>query len=73
MEDLCKVSHKTFVNFKEKKSSNHLYGVTPFVLFIPAHTTIVRMYDTKSVDFMRIFLTITTRDIDEWKVLCYVF
>lgn len=54
--------------FKQKKSPNHLYGVTPFVLFIPAHTAIVGMHDTKSVDFMRIFSDYHNEDIDEWKV-----
>lgn len=54
--------------FKQKKSPNHLYGVTPFVLFIPAHTTIVGMHDTKSVDFMRIFSDYHNGDVYEWKV-----
>ena len=53
--------------FKQKKSPNHLYGVTPFVLFIPAHTAIVGMHDTKSVDFKRVFSDYHQKDIDEWK------
>lgn len=55
--------------FKQKKSPNHLYGVTPFVLFIPAHTAIVGMHDTKSVDFMRIFSSFHNTDVESWKVL----
>ena len=54
--------------FKQKKSPNHLYGVTPFVLFIPAHTAIVGMHDTKSVDFMRIFSDYHNKEVDDWKV-----
>lgn len=54
--------------FKQKKSPNHLYGVTPFVLFIPAHTAVVGMHDTKSVDFMRIFSDYHNSDVYDWKV-----
>ena len=54
--------------FKQKKSPNHLYGVTPFVLFIPAHTDIVGMHDTKSVDFMRFFSDYHNKEVDDWKV-----
>lgn len=53
--------------FKQKKSPNHLYGVTPFVLFIPAHTAVVGMNDTKSVDFMRIFSDYHNKDVEGWK------
>jgi hypothetical protein len=53
--------------FKQKKSPNHLYGVTPFVLFIPAHTAIVGMHDTKSVDFKRVFSDYHQKDVDDWK------
>ena len=53
--------------FKQKKSPNHLYGVTPFVLFIPAHTAVVGMTDAKSVDFMRIFSDYHNKDIGDWK------
>lgn len=62
------IIESTFGVFKQKKSPNHLYGVTPFVLFIPAHAAIVGMHDTKSVDFMRIFSDYHNKDIDEWKV-----
>lgn len=54
--------------FKQKNSPNHLYGITPFVLFIPAHTAVVGMHDTKSVDFMRIFSDYHNRDVYDWKV-----
>ena len=54
--------------FKQKQSPNHLYGVTPFVLFIPAHTAIVGMHDTKSVDFMRIFSDYHNKEVDDWKI-----
>ena len=53
--------------FKQKKSPNHLYGVTPFVLFIPAHTAVVGMTDAKPIDFMRIFSDYHNKDIDDWK------
>ena len=54
--------------FKQKKSPNYLYGITPFVLFILAHTAIVGMHDTKSVDFMRIFSDYHNKEVDDWKI-----
>ena len=52
--------------YKDRKSPNKLYGITPFVLFIPAHAGVCDMHDCKTVDFKRIFTDYHLKDVDEW-------
>lgn len=61
------IIESTFGVFKDRKSPNHLYGVTPFVLFIPAYADIIGMHDCTSIDFKRIFSEYHLKDIKEWK------
>ena len=61
------IIESAFGVFKERKSPNKLYGITPFVLFIPAHAGIVGMHDCKSIDFKRIFTNYHLKDTKEWK------
>lgn len=61
------IIESTFGVFKDRKSPNHLYGVTPFVLFIPAHAKVVSMNDCTSIDFKRIFSAYHNQDTELWK------
>ena len=61
------IIESTFGVFKARKSPNKLYGITPFVLFIPAHAGVVGMHDCKSIDFKRIFTKYHLKDTKEWK------
>ena len=61
------IIESTFGVFKERKSPNKLYGVTAFVLFIPAHAGVTAMSTAKPIDFKRIFSEYHLKDTDDWK------
>jgi len=61
------IIESTFGVFKARKSPNKLYGITPFVLFIPAHAGVIGMHDRISIDFKRIFTKYRLKDTKEWK------
>lgn len=61
------IIESTFGVFKERNSPNKLYGITPFVLFIPAHAGVVGMHDCASIDFKCIFEKYHLKDTKEWK------
>lgn len=52
--------------FKIRKSPNKLYGITPFVLFIPAYTKLIDPKKAESVDFKEFMEQIKINDIKEW-------
>lgn len=56
-----------FGAYKDRKSPNKLYGVTPFVLFIPVHAQIIGMHDKSSIDFKHMMTTVKLKDLDHWK------
>ena len=61
------IIESTFGVYKDRKSPNNLYGVTPFVLFIPAHAKVIGWHDTKTIDIKRIFSENHLKDVNEWK------
>lgn len=61
------IIESTFGVYKVRKSPNNLYGVTPFVLFIPAHAAVKEMHDCTSIDFKQIFSTHHLKDVTAWK------
>ena len=58
------IIESTFGVFKQKKSPNKLYGITPFVLFIPLHTKLENKTATKSFNFKERLCNVKLRDID---------
>lgn len=48
----------------QKKSPNKLYGITPFVLFIPLHAKLENKYATKSFNFKERLCNVKLKDID---------
>lgn len=61
------IIESTFGVFKERKSPNKLYGVTSFVLFIPAHAGVTAMRTAEPIDFKRIFSEYHLKDTADWK------
>ena len=47
------IIESTFGVFKQKKSPNKLYGITPFVLFIPLHAKLKNDTATKTFNFKK--------------------
>lgn len=58
------IIESTFGIFKQKKSPNKLYGITPFVLFIPLHAKLENKSATKSFNFKERLCNIKLKDID---------
>lgn len=56
-----------FGAYKDRESPNKLYGVTAFVLFIPAYTRIMGMTDNSSVDVKHIMSAVKLKDLEDWK------
>lgn len=49
--------------YKEKKSPNKLYGITPFVLFIPLHAKLANESVTKTFNFKERLCNVKLKDI----------
>lgn len=58
------IIESTFGIFKQKKSPNKLYGITPFVLFIPLHAILENKSATKSFNFKERLCNVKLKDID---------
>ena len=54
----------TFGVFKQKKSPNKLYGITPYVLFIPLHAKLKTDSATKTLNFKERLCNVKLKDID---------
>lgn len=48
----------------KKKSPNKLYGITPFVLFIPLHAKLENKSATKTFNFKELLCNVKLKDID---------
>jgi hypothetical protein len=55
-----------FGTFKARKSPNKLYGITPFILFIPIHAKLMAKEEAKLFDFKTVLENIKLSDIDKW-------
>lgn len=64
----CNISsdiiESTFGIFKQKKSPNKLYGITPFVLFIPLHAKLENKSATKTFNFKERLCNVKLKDIE---------
>ena len=60
------ILESVFGTYKARKSPNKLYGVTPFVLFIPAQTQLSEEKDVKSYLFKERLERTRLRDIGDW-------
>lgn len=49
--------------FKQKKSPNKLYGITPFALFIPLHEKLENDSVTKTFNFEERLCNVKVKDI----------
>lgn len=58
------IIESTFGIFKQKKSPNKLYGITPFVLFIPLHAKLENKSATKSFNFKERLCNVKLKDVD---------
>lgn len=58
------IIESTFGIFKQKKSPNKLYGITPFVLFIPLHAKLENKSATKSFNFKERLCNVKLKDIE---------
>lgn len=58
------IIESTFGIFKQKKSPNKLYGITPFVLFIPLHTKLENISVIKTFNFKERLCNVKLKDID---------
>ena len=58
------IIESTFGIFKTKKSPNKLYGITPFVLFIPLYAKLENKSATKSFNFKERLCNVKLKDID---------
>ena len=58
------IIESTFGVFKQKKSPNKLYGITPFVLFIPLHAKLENKSATKTFNFKERLCNVKLKDID---------
>lgn len=57
------IIESTFGIFKQKKSPNKLYGITPFVLFIPLHAKLENKSATKTFNFKERLCNVKLKDI----------
>lgn len=60
------IIESTFGVFKGKKSPNKLYGVTSFVLFIPAYAKLASYKSAKNYNFKENLENLRVRQIREW-------
>jgi len=60
------IIESVFGTYKKRKSPNKLYGVTPFILFLPAHIQLLKDRDTKNFLFKERLERIRLKDINEW-------
>jgi hypothetical protein len=58
------IIESNFGIYKEKKSPNKLYGITPFVLFIPLHAKLANESVTKTFNFKERLCNVKLKDID---------
>ena len=58
------IIESTFGIFKQKKSPNKLYGITPFVLFIPLHAKLENKSAAKTFNFKERLCNVKLKDID---------
>ena len=58
------IIESTFGIFKQKKSPNKLYGITPFVLFIPLHAKLENKSATKTFNFKERLCNVKLKDIE---------
>lgn len=58
------IIESTFGVFKQKKSPNKLYGITPFILFIPLHAKLENKSATKTFNFKESLCNVKLKDID---------
>ena len=61
------IIESVFGTYKARKSPNKLYGVTPFVLFIPMYTQLKRTKDAKRFGFKDRLQRVRLRDIENWR------
>ncbi|GHT07923.1 hypothetical protein AGMMS49525_17130 [Bacteroidia bacterium] len=60
------IIESVFGTYKAQKSPNKLHGVTPFILFIPAHTQLLKNKNKKNFFFKERLERIRLKDIDAW-------
>ena len=60
------IIESVFGTYKARKSPNKLYGVTPFILFIPAHTLLIKNKNAKHFIFKERLERISLKNIDSW-------
>ena len=60
------IIESVFGTCKARKSPNKLHGVTPFILFIPAHTQLLKNKNAKNLLFKERLERIRLKDIDTW-------
>lgn len=58
------IIESSFGIYKEKKSPNKLYGITPFILFIPLHAKLANESLTKTFNFKERLCYVKLKDID---------
>lgn len=58
------IIESSFGIYKEKKSPNKLYGITPFILFIPLHAKLANESLTKTFNFKERLCDVKLKDID---------
>lgn len=58
------IIESTFGVFKQKQSPNKLYGITPFVLFIPLHAKLENDSAIKTFNFKERLCNVKLKDID---------
>ena len=60
------IIESVFGAYKARKSPNKLYGVTPFILFIPAQTQLLKAKNGKSYFFKERLERTRLKDINDW-------
>lgn len=58
------IIESNFGIYKEKKSPNKLYGITPFILFIPLHAKLANKSVAKTFNFKERLCNVRLKDID---------
>ena len=58
------IIESTFGVFKQKKVAKQIYGITPFVLFIPLHAKLKNDSATKTFNFKERLCNVKLKDID---------
>lgn len=58
------IIESTFGIYKNKKSPNKLYGITPFTLMIPLYPKVVNESVTKTFNFKECLVSVKLKDID---------